>query len=74
MRQESSITGILTIIKWRRKTPAFRHGDIRRGSWEVKCNEKNIPAKELWNKITAEYHPKKIHLNETETVLLFSTT
>lgn len=43
------------------------------GSWEIKYNEKNTPAKELWNKICAKYKPRKIHLNEFERVLSFST-
>jgi predicted acetyltransferase len=42
------------------------------GSWEIKYNEKNIPAKKFWHKITAPYHPSLIHLNEVETVLIFT--
>ena len=42
-----------------------------RGSWEVKYNEKNAPAKELWRKVTAKYRPETTRLNETETVLSF---
>ena len=41
------------------------------GSWEVKYNEMNIAAKNLWNKVCAKYSPRKIHLNERETVLAF---
>ena len=42
------------------------------GRWEVKYNEKNAPAKELWNKVTAKHNPRKIRLNDVETVLSFS--
>jgi predicted acetyltransferase len=44
-----------------------------RGSWEVKYNEKNAPAKGLWYKVTAPYHPQITRLNEEETVLSFRT-
>lgn len=44
-----------------------------RGRWEVKYNEKNRPAAGLWTKLTAPYRPETIRLNETETVLFFST-
>lgn len=43
-----------------------------KGSWEVKYSEANIPAMKLWNKVCAKYGPRKIHLNELETVLSFS--
>ena len=43
------------------------------GSWEIKFNEKNAPAKSLWNKVAAPYAPKTVHLNEEETVLAFRT-
>ncbi len=43
------------------------------GSWEVKYNERNIPAKCLWNKVCAKYCPQKTSLNSFETVLSFST-
>ena len=42
------------------------------GNWEIKYNEKNIPAKTLWTNITKKYNPKVYHLNEYETVLEFS--
>ncbi len=42
------------------------------GSWEIKYNEKNLPAKKLWNKVCEQYNPRKTHLNEFETVLSFS--
>ena len=42
-----------------------------RGNWEVKYNEKNKAAKELWTKVTAKYQPQKKQLNDTETVLCF---
>lgn len=41
------------------------------GKWEIKYNEKNIGGKNLWNKATEPYSPKKHHLNEKETVLEF---
>lgn len=44
-----------------------------RGNWEVKYNEKNTAAKTLWNKITEKYAPKKVFLNEEETVLKFNS-
>ena len=43
-----------------------------KGSWEVKYHEMNIAAKGLWNKVCAKYSPRKININETETVLSFS--
>ena len=43
------------------------------GSWEIKFNEKNAPAKSLWNKVAAPYAPETVHLNEEETVLVFRT-
>lgn len=46
--------------------------DRYKGAWEVKYNEANIPARNLWNKVCAKYGPRKIHLNESETVLSFS--
>ena len=46
--------------------------DQHKGSWEVKYNEANIPAMKLWDKVCAKYSPRKIHLNELETVLSFS--
>ncbi|MBQ7715741.1 MAG: GNAT family N-acetyltransferase [Clostridia bacterium] len=42
------------------------------GQWEIKYNEKNIAAKRLWNKIAAPYSPEVYHLNDEETVLLFT--
>ena len=42
------------------------------GSWKVKYNETNIAAKKLWNKICAKYSPRKININKTETILVFS--
>ena len=46
--------------------------DRYKGSWEVKYNEANIPAKKLWNRMCAKYNPRKILINESETVLSFS--
>lgn len=42
------------------------------GKWEIKYNEKNLPAKALWTGVTAQYSPAVIHLNEMETVLQFT--
>ena len=42
-----------------------------RGQWEIKYNEKNIGAKNLWTTVTAPYNPVIHHLNELETVLEF---
>lgn len=42
------------------------------GRWELKYNEKNSAAKQLWTLVTAPYHPTVHHLNEVETVLEFS--
>ena len=42
------------------------------GNWEIKYNEKNIAAKNLWNAVTAPYSPKIYHLNDVETVLVFT--
>ena len=41
------------------------------GKWEIKYNEKNAPAKKLWTQVTAPYRPEAVHLNESETVLVF---
>lgn len=43
------------------------------GSWEIKYNEKNTAAKQLWNKVTAVYQPRKVQYAENETVLVFTT-
>lgn len=43
------------------------------GSWEVKYNENNLPAKKLWNKVCTKYNPRKTPLSQFETVLSFST-
>lgn len=42
------------------------------GQWEIKYNEKNLAAKHLWNKVSAAYSPEVFHLNDEETVLLFT--
>lgn len=63
--------------QYRRKHYAFDAAKmiffIHPGNWEIKYNEKNENAKNLWNKITKPYHPKVHHLNEEETVLEFCT-
>ncbi len=46
--------------------------DRHRGASENKYNDKNAPAKKLWNLVAAPYAPETVHLNEEETVLLFS--
>ena len=43
------------------------------GRWEIKYNEKNAPAKALWNQVAAPYAPARYSLNDEETVLSFST-
>ena len=43
------------------------------GKWEIKYNEKNAPAKSLWNRVAAPYRPETVHLNEEESVLVFDT-
>ncbi len=47
--------------------------EIYPGRWEVKYNEKNTAAKNLWNSVTEPYRPKKARYAENETVLLFTT-
>ena len=44
------------------------------GRWEIKYNEKNLAAKLLWTKVSAPYSPEVFHLNDEETVLLFTKT
>ena len=41
------------------------------GRWEIKYNEKNAPARALWNKLAAPWCPAKHRLNDEETVLAF---
>lgn len=41
------------------------------GKWEIKYNEKNIAARNLWTKATDAYNPVVCHLNEAETVIEF---
>lgn len=41
------------------------------GQWEIKYNEKNTGAKNLWTAVTALYDPDVYRLNEQETVLSF---
>ena len=42
-----------------------------KGNWEIKYNEKNTAAKNLWTKVTEVYSPRSIKLNDEETVLSF---
>ena len=62
---------------FRRKHYAFEAANLilaaYPGQWEIKYNEKNLPAKKLWTQVTAPYHPSVHHLNEEETVFVFST-
>lgn len=39
------------------------------GKWEIKYNEKNVGAKNLWTKVTEPYAPTVHRINELETVL-----
>lgn len=61
--------------RYRRKHIASEAADLifrqNKGSWEVKYNEANAPAKALWTKVTAKYCPQRIPLNPYETVLSF---
>lgn len=41
------------------------------GKWEIKYNEKNKPAKKLWELVSKKYSPQKVKINEEETVLVF---
>lgn len=43
------------------------------GSWEIKYNNQNIPASQLWIQVTKPYYPHIHSLDEDETVLSFST-
>ena len=43
------------------------------GKWEIKYNEKNIPAKRLWTKLVNQYDCRAVNLNDEETVLVFNT-
>ena len=60
---------------FRRKHFAFESAmkilDSHPGKWEIKYNEKNKGAKNLWTKVTSLYKPEICHLNAEETVLVF---
>ncbi len=60
---------------YRRKHYAFDAAKLilanYRGQWEIKYNEKNLGAKNLWTTVTASYSPRVYQLNEEETVLAF---
>lgn len=43
------------------------------GNWEIKYNENNIKAKNLWLKVTNLYSPIHKSFSPEETVLIFST-
>ena len=47
--------------------------DMFGGCWEIKYNEKNTGAKQLWNRVTEIYSPERHAYSETETVLAFTT-
>ena len=62
--------------------PAFRRNHYARetaemilarrpGRWEIKYNEKNTGAAQLWNSVAAPFGPEKVSLNQEETVLTF---
>ena len=42
------------------------------GQWEIKYNEKNLAGKRLWHMVTEPYEPEVCHLNDEETVLVFT--
>ena len=44
------------------------------GQWEIKYNEKNLAGKCLWHAVTAPFQPEMCHLNDEETVLVFTTS
>ena len=63
--------------------PAYRRKHFARGAaelilsslpgrWEIKYNENNTAARNLWQTVTAPYHPDVYHLNDEETVLAFA--
>lgn len=60
---------------YRRKHYAFDTAKLilseYHGQWEIKYNEKNTGAKNLWTAVTASYNPDVYRLNEQETVLSF---
>ena len=43
------------------------------GQWEIKYNEKNLAGKRLWHMVTEPYEPEVCHLNDEETVLVFTS-
>ena len=43
----------------------------RPGRWEIKYNERNKAARELWRRVTGPYHPEERRINDAETVLVF---
>ena len=43
------------------------------GQWEIKYNEKNLAGKRLWHAVTSRFKTEVRHLNDEETVLVFST-
>lgn len=42
------------------------------GQWKNKYNEKNLAGKSLWHAVTAPFKPEVCHLNDEETVLVFT--
>ncbi len=42
------------------------------GQWEIKYNEKNLAGKRLWHMVTESYELEVCHLNDEETVLVFT--
>jgi predicted acetyltransferase len=42
------------------------------GRWEIKYNEKNTAARNLWNQIAAQYQPRICRYSDTEMVLCFT--
>ena len=43
------------------------------GKWELKYSQKNTAAEGLWNKVTAQYHPRTHLCEDDEVVLAFCT-
>lgn len=61
---------------YRRKHYAFDTAKLilssYHGQWEIKYNEKNLGAKNLWTIVTSSYNPHVYQLSKDETVLEFT--
>ena len=43
------------------------------GQWEIKYNEKNLAGKRLWHAVTSRFKTEVCHLNDEETVQVFTS-